>query len=496
MSESKDFSAEAGSAKVTGTISSTDIAEPLAPPLGMRAVGPRITFHFAGEWDTETSYVLYDVVRVSGTSYIANKPSIAKGVNPETDNEIHWVKWNDPNAQLELLQQVVNGFDARITEAETDTVAAAATATEAKKASADNVIAINAEATRAKAAESANKSAIESEATRAKAAENANKSAIAAANAKIDNFESAKNIMLAFGDSFGDEDGEWPSIVAKTLGCTLDNFCKGGATWPFTEKLNEAGAKYRDSASKNKIAFAIAYGGINSTINAPFQNADTIKSFIASFNEAFPNVPLYIAPLSNCSPYNTNFPNAYTNTIVSAPKVYRELKTYSGNFILLEGSQWFNTGSNDLWKDDDLHPSANGSAAIANNIVSAMHGNNSFYQELEPFGNWWGSDIIIETPGYITQYGIVTPRIKVNSVSTRSLYFKANGFYLGENVPMRWYDYDKSTSTTTIKELTAPPTFMSDKQYPQMFISIDGLSFASNHYAIIPSQFVPFGIKS
>lgn len=178
MAESKNFSAEAGSAKVVGTVSSADIAEPVAPPMGLRAMGPRITFHFVGEWDAETSYVLYDVVRVNGTSYIANKISIAKGINPETDNEVHWVKWNDPNAQVELLQQTVNGFDARITAAETEATNAAADATEAKNASADNTAAISAETTRATAAEEANANAISAEATRAKAAEAANAAAI------------------------------------------------------------------------------------------------------------------------------------------------------------------------------------------------------------------------------------------------------------------------------------------------------------------------------
>lgn len=189
MAESKNFSAEAGSAKVVGTVSSGDIAEPVAPPTGLRAIGPRITFHFVGEWDAETSYVLYDVVRVNGTSYIANKVSIAKGVNPETDNDVHWVKWNDPNSQVELLQQTVNGFDGRINTVETEIVNASRDAAEAKKASneeaarakaaeAANTAAIDAEVTRAKAAEAANTAAIEAEATRAKAAEESIYSAI------------------------------------------------------------------------------------------------------------------------------------------------------------------------------------------------------------------------------------------------------------------------------------------------------------------------------
>lgn len=153
MAESKDFSAEVDRAKVVGTVSSTDIAEPIAPPMGLRAIGPRITFHFVGEWDAESSYVLYDVVRVNGTSYIANKVSIAKGVNPKTDNEVHWVRWNDPNSQVELLQQTVNGFDSRITAAETESTNAVGGVAEAKKACADNAAAIAAETTRAMLAE-------------------------------------------------------------------------------------------------------------------------------------------------------------------------------------------------------------------------------------------------------------------------------------------------------------------------------------------------------
>ena len=161
MAGSKDFSAEAGSAKVIGTVSSSDIAEPIAPPVGLRAIGPRITFHFVGEWDAETSYVLYDVVRVNGTSYIGNKINIAKGINPESDNNVHWVKWNDPNAQVELLQQTVNSFDERITATEAEAANAAGVAAEAKRASADNATAINAEIERAKAAEESISEAIE-----------------------------------------------------------------------------------------------------------------------------------------------------------------------------------------------------------------------------------------------------------------------------------------------------------------------------------------------
>lgn len=244
MAESKNFSAEAGSAKVVGTVSSADIAEPIAPPMGLRAMGPRITFHFVGEWDAETSYVLYDVVRVNGTSYIGNKINIAKGINPETDNNVHWVKWNDPNAQVELLQQTVNGFDARITEAEADVTAAVADAAAAKKASADNATAISAEATRANAAEEANAAAIQAEATRAKAAEAAISSKVGTPKtmrAKV--FHKA----VTFGDSWergfwGLEEHQgsgWLTNAAKVLGVHVETpFVADGAGYRTGDVLN------------------------------------------------------------------------------------------------------------------------------------------------------------------------------------------------------------------------------------------------------------------
>lgn len=292
MTESKDFSAEAGSAKVVGTVSSTDIAEPVAPPLGLRAMGPRITFHFVGEWDAETSYVLYDVVRVNGTSYIANKINIAKGINPETDNEAHWVKWNDPNAQVELLQQTVNGFDGRITATETEAANAAADATAAKAASADNAAAISAEVTRAKAAEAANASAIEANG----AAIEANTAAIEANTAAINsNAGSGYGLAVVLMPPFNTEASIKKRIdLAKKAGASNINVCvyiDNDAMSP--KALCDYAISYAKSVG---MAVSLKVHGYTS---APSVYGNLVSSYLDSLTGAPDTVFIYNEPGKN-----------------------------------------------------------------------------------------------------------------------------------------------------------------------------------------------------
>ena len=339
MAESKDFSAEAGTAKVVGPVSSTEIAEPVAPPPGLRAVGPRITFHFAGEWNAETSYVLYDVVRINGTSYIANKISIAKGVNPETDNDVHWVQWNDPNAQVELLQQTVNSFDARITEAETEAVKAVGDATEAKKASADNATAINTEAARAKAAEAENTAAIEAEAARAKAAEAENTAAIGSSNETISKIETSLSVSPKISvpvfinkyDTFDTVAARMEKIAKYkkprfNLVCYLDGTLKTPVATlaRLSEHLNTLG--YVTSIKFHKTTIDAAYmTEVNDVLNAIDKtNLETVYVFNEIASE-LDNVNQYI-PFINSIQYKKGI-------ALSAVDVYYLLRSEYETFL-------------------------------------------------------------------------------------------------------------------------------------------------------------------
>lgn len=112
--ETKTGVVTTSSAKATTTLEDRTPVVPLPDtPQGMLAVGPRVTFHFVQNYNKANSYDYYDVVNIDGTSYIAIKDVPA---NTPITNEEYWVKWNDPNAQMELLQSIVEEFDSRITD--------------------------------------------------------------------------------------------------------------------------------------------------------------------------------------------------------------------------------------------------------------------------------------------------------------------------------------------------------------------------------------------
>lgn len=313
---------------------------------------------------------------------------------------------------------------------------------------------------------------------------------IAAIDAKYDK---RKTVMLAFGDSFGTVSATaWPQLVAKALGKTLDNFCIGGATWPLTQNLANAVAAYNTQEKKDTIAFAVAYAGINSTV-ANTIDSTNIVSFITAFNAAFPGVPLFIAPLNNCNPYNTNFPEAYKNTMKSVPGVYMELKTATGNFILLENSHLYNTGKPGLWNADKLHPTQAGSQTIANNMVSSMAGNNTMYTGLKTVGDFPETSIV-KTQGFIDSNGITIPEIKATvTTGSANLYYHSAGYYFYKRI-LRYCLYN--TNGTVNDYFDGRVYIMSDPTHEQFFINIANVAMTEGQFLFIPSQTIPFTVET
>lgn len=114
MPNSTNFSAKTDGAHVTGTLTDHLPVNPNIPPTGLQAIGPRVTFNFITDaWSDENSYQYYDVVQVSGNSYIARQ-NVPTGIDiSDTD---YWIHWADPNAQFQELLNTVQTFDGRITE--------------------------------------------------------------------------------------------------------------------------------------------------------------------------------------------------------------------------------------------------------------------------------------------------------------------------------------------------------------------------------------------
>lgn len=113
MAISSKFGTSAGNATVSGTLDVKDPIMPVAPPDGLQAIGPRVTFHFTGLWDKNTDYVYYDVAKDgSDNSYIAIKPKVPAGT-ALTDSE-YWFKFDAPNQQFYDLEQTVETYKASI----------------------------------------------------------------------------------------------------------------------------------------------------------------------------------------------------------------------------------------------------------------------------------------------------------------------------------------------------------------------------------------------
>lgn len=477
MPNVSNFGAQTDNAVVQGTVTDRAMVIPDIPPSGLMSVGPRVTPHFVKPslWSALTTYHFFDAVHdAAGASYVAIKPEVPAGT--ELTDENYWFLWADPNSQFADLSELVKTFNGRITQNTADI------ATKAPKnhASEDTTYGVG---------NAANYGHVRLATEDTPLTSGAN-DGIAVTPDTVYKFVTNKSKMIAFGDSFGDESGEWADLLSKSLGLNLDNYCLGGASWPFESKLSECIANY-EKKDKSEIAFAIAYGGINTTVSSLLTAAPIIE-FIKRFNNAFPGVPLYIAPLNNCDPLNTNFPNAYSNTIKSAPTVYQGLRTCDGKFTLLENSWLYCTGANDLRKADMLHPNEKGSRVIANNMQSAMHGN-TIYQEFESFGEGIdGVNVIENSPGYITRDGIYTPTLTVtNALNTRLVYFLRNGFpNIGLNT-LYCFDHDKKSGSYTRKD-DVPCKLKFDVSNPQYVISLQPTAIPENHEYVFPTQFVPF----
>lgn len=111
MANVSNFSAVTPGASVSGTLTDKQVVQPQVPA-GLRADGPRVTFHFAGEWDAGNTYVYYDVVKdTSGASWICKYPQVTVGTPLEEG--AYWTRWADPNIEVEELYQTVNNWIAQ-----------------------------------------------------------------------------------------------------------------------------------------------------------------------------------------------------------------------------------------------------------------------------------------------------------------------------------------------------------------------------------------------
>ena len=327
MANVSNFSAVTPGAAVSGTLTDKEVVAPIAPPDGLRADGPRVTFHFAGAWDAGNTYVYYDVVKDnSGASWICKYPQVPKGTPLEEGT--YWTRWADPNIEIEDMYRTIQLYNERISKNATDI---AKNATDIAKNAAD----------------------------------------IARNDAKI---RSLKNpIMIVYGDSWSDfteTESNWSNLVAKQLGCVRKNYSKSGATITnigastiktLTQEVNESISELSNVSDSVKYVF-ILMGVNDATHNASLSDIlNVLAQQTTIIRNKFPNALIS---------FSFNFP-CYSQS------KYMPYVNYFKNFAFNRGYNYVDLGSlmfaPSLYKSDKLHPTNGaGTGYIAGRMLGSQ----------------------------------------------------------------------------------------------------------------------------
>ena len=308
-----------------------------APAKGVRQyVGARYVPVFANppEWSDTREYEPLTVVTYQGNSYtsmqyVPTSISIA--------DTAYWALTGNFNAQVEAYRAEVRAFDDRINA---------------------NAAAINANA----AAISANAAAISENA--AAISENA----AAIAQEKTDR---TANVMLAFGDSFGEDTISqgpvWCEITANKLQATeLHNYCVGGATFN-TDKEKNFSVQVDKAISEIKNPEYVKYVGIvGGTNDGSNSITNAIVSLVAKINSAFPNAVIGIGL------------NASKQDILSYGAKQKRIAALNlnGNFdtpVFID-SVVYTQLAEGCMMDDNIHPTAKGSNRIGTLMTCVLKG--------------------------------------------------------------------------------------------------------------------------
>lgn len=327
MANVSNFSAVTPGAAVNGTLTDKEVVAPIAPPDGLRADGPRVTFHFAGTWDAGNTYVYYDVVKDnSGASWICKYPQVPKGTPLEEG--AYWTRWADPNIEIEDMYRTIQLYNERISK---NTADIAKNATDIAKNATDIT-----------------------------------KNAV-----KIRNLTNP--IMIVYGDSWSDfteTESNWSNLVAKQLGCVRKNYSKSGATITnigestiktLTQEVNESISELSNVSDSVKYVF-ILMGVNDATHNASLSDILTVLAQQTTIiRNTFPNALIS---------FSFNFP-CYSQS------KYMPYVNYFRNFAYNRGYNYVDLGSlmfaPSLYKSDKLHPTNTaGTGYIAGRMLGSQ----------------------------------------------------------------------------------------------------------------------------
>lgn len=305
-------------------------------------IGARYVPVFANpaEWDNTKGYEPLTIVLYRGNSYTSTQ-YVPTGI--DIKNTQFWLNTGNYNAQVEAYRQEVLAFDGRITE---NTTAISENNASITKLNGD-IEDINGEI-----------ASINTD--------------IQTANGRIDDINNRlgeDKYMVVIGDSFsaGSQTGQpfWHSIVANQLGLVVQNQAVSGSGFVTGTTFQTQVNTLPNNITSDNVGVVYVLGGLNdlraSNYNeSAFSNA--LSSFVTTLKTRLPNVRVVV--------YGPNsFPVLHAN--------HKSAALHMGNIFCGAGWEYHNimfewNWLNGFFKSNN-HPSTNGSARIANTILSGGH---------------------------------------------------------------------------------------------------------------------------
>ena len=351
-------------------------------------VGPRILIKFAGAWEQAQAYEYMTAVYDTGFQSWISKCDVPANT-PLVEGD-YWMRWSDPNAQFQLLQQTVQTFDQKIT---------------------DNTanIATNAQAIT----------------TETEARENAITSLTENINATRGNSSlfAGKNVMFVT-DSWGVNNANnngvtnaYPYQVCDKLHANLIPSMISGTGFVNTSGGKTYLQRLTDYSEKESIAAIFIQCSINDAITSKASLLSAMNSTIQYAISNYPNANVYIIPCVRSQTPQTF--NSANNSKINNPwyginDVLKSVTQPVG--ILWNVEKCLQAVQFNCMADDTIHENQSGANMIANAIVAAVLGNYSPTQEVSG-----GVLIDGETTNY-SGYGYKNGTLNINfSVTNKTI---------------------------------------------------------------------------
>lgn len=323
-------------AETTTTIRDTVTFDVSKMPNGITYKGLKAVLSFADpiQWNKASTYDSLTVVWDDAThaSYASKRPVPQ---NIELTNEFYWSRTADLDAQVEMYRQEVKQFDGRIT---------------------------------------ANTQAIATEVARAKGAEQA----LEQFNQNLPNYKKGDTLVI-IGDSWCHSGYDWTGgmgVIGKTIANALgikkvnnvSVYGNGyvGNTGTYYDQLNSL------NIDESDIALFIVFGSINDSGGDSSKEGlkENIAKFITLFKKKYPNTVAHVFAIDS----------SYTMTPAMLRTSRNIIKAYVGepNFIVHDSNYFSNRypySHDNMWTNDDVHPTTAGLTYFASNMVRSILGN-------------------------------------------------------------------------------------------------------------------------